>query len=147
MNNIQNNLVVELHIPDFEGARAFYAYFGFHQLIYDPTSGGGSTLGYMVLEREDVVGRTLLNFYGDKKEVSGHAHFENFSPETPRGYAVEITIPVSNVENLWNSVKDKLKPSQISQPLLLKRWNKYDFRVVDPFGFYVRFTEPVDWGQ
>jgi hypothetical protein len=27
------------------------------------------------------------------------------------------------------------------------QWGKQDFRVVDPFGFYVRFTEIVDWGQ
>ena len=48
---------------------------------------------------------------------------------------------------LWEEVKGKLTEKQISQPLTLKRWNKWDFRVVDPFGFYIRFTELVDWGQ
>lgn len=30
LNNIQNNLVLELHIPNFEKARNFYAIFGFN---------------------------------------------------------------------------------------------------------------------
>ncbi len=147
MNNISNNLVLELHIPDFETARNFYGMFGFSQIMYDPTSGGGSDLGYMVLAREDSIGRTLINFYGDKEKVSQHAHFANFPPTTPRGYEITITIPVSDVEGLWKEVENKLKPAQIAQIFTLKRWGKRDFRVIDPFGFYVRFTELVDWGQ
>ncbi len=147
MNNISNNLVLELHVPSFDKARAFYALFDFDQMSYDPTSGGGSDLGYMVLKRDDALGRTLINFYGDKEKVSKHAHFETFPPNTPRGYAVEITIPISNVEKLWDTVKEKIAPSQIAQPLTLKRWGQKDFRVIDPFGFYVRFTEMVNWGQ
>ena len=147
MNKIINNLVLELHIPDFNKAREFYSIFGFERLSYDPASGGGSDLGYMVLSRTDSVGRTLINFYGDKEKVSKHAHFKEFPSNTPRGYGVEITIPVSDVEKLWDSTYKKLDASRISQPLTLKRWDKKDFRVIDPFGFYVRFTEPVDWGQ
>ena len=147
MDKIANNLVLELHIPDFRKAQEFYSIFGFEQLSYDPASGGGSDLGYMVLARPDAFGRTLINFYGDKNTVSKHAHFKDFPANTPRRYGVEITIPVSNVEKLWDSVHKKLDSSCISQPLILKRWDKKDFRVVDPFGFYVRFTELVDWGQ
>lgn len=147
MNKVTNNLVLELHVPDFSKVREFYALFGFSELWYDPTSGGGSDLGYLVLKREDNLGETHLNFYGDKEKVSQHSHFRDFPANTPRGYAVEITIPVSDVESLWNSIKDKLPPNQIAQPLTLKRWNKKDFRVLDPFGFYVRFTELVDWKQ
>jgi uncharacterized glyoxalase superfamily protein PhnB len=144
---IVNNLVLELHVPDFESERKFYKFFGFEELGYDPTSGGRSDLGYMVLAREDSLGRTLINFYGDKEKVSKHARFRDFPHTTPRGYAVEVTIPVSDVDALWSSVKEKLRSEEISQPLELKRWGKKDFRVVDPFGFYVRFTELVDWGQ
>jgi uncharacterized glyoxalase superfamily protein PhnB len=146
-DKIVNNLVLELHVPDFTQAREFYAVFGFKQIMYDPESGGGSDLGYMVLRREDEIGNSSINFYGDKEKVSGHVYFKDFPTNTPRGYEVEITIPVSGVEKLWNSVKDKFKPSQIAQPLTLKRWGKKDFRLIDPFGFYVRFTELVDWGQ
>jgi hypothetical protein len=144
---IHNNLVLELHIPSFQPAREFYGMFGFTDLSYDPTSGGGSDLGYMVPIRRDTIGDTLLNFYGDKDKVSQHARFYDFPADTPRGYAVEITVPVSDVAKLWEQVKDRLKEGTVSQELVTKRWGKQDFRVVDPFGFYVRFTEIVDWGQ
>jgi len=145
--NIANNLVLELHIPNFKIAREFYFKFGFTELLYDATSGGGSDLAYMVLERKDRIGRTLINFFGDKNEVSQHKRFVDFPDNTPRGYAVEITVPVADVEKLWDTILSKIGESSISQPLTLKRWGKRDFRVVDPFGFYIRFTELVDWGQ
>jgi catechol 2,3-dioxygenase-like lactoylglutathione lyase family enzyme len=144
---IRNNLVLELHIPDFQKARDFYKIFGFEELYYDPTSGGGSDLGYMVLIRRDLLGDTSFHFYGDKEKVTEHAGFNQFPANTPRGWAVEITVPVSDVEALWNEVSSKLPEDAISQPLITKRWGKKDFRVFDPFGFYVRFTELVDWGQ
>jgi hypothetical protein len=152
MNNpnpgkVANNLVIELHIPNFQLARNFYNMFGFTEFRYDPVSGGNSDLGYLVLSRNDEIGETHLNFYGDKDKVSQHSYFRDFPTDTPRGYEVEITIPVSDVKKLWEEVKDKLTEKQIAQPLTLKRWNKWDFRVADPFGFYIRFTELVDWGQ
>ncbi|MEN9338527.1 MAG: hypothetical protein RI945_252, partial [Candidatus Parcubacteria bacterium] len=146
-NKIVNNLVLELHIPDFETVREFYSLFGFREMCYDPTSGGGSDLGYMILKRDDSIGNTSINFYGDKDEISQHKYFANFPQNTPRGYEVEIVIPVSDVRGLWEEVKDKIPEKQITQPLIIKRWNKWDFRIVDPFGFYVRFTELVDWTQ
>lgn len=146
-NKVANNLIIELHVPNFQLARDFYEMFGFTESRYDPQSGGNSDLGYLVLKRKDKIGETHLNFYGDKEKVSQHAHFKDFPIDTPRGYGVEITIPVSDVKKLWKEVKEKLRKKQISQPLTLKRWSKWDFRVVDPFGFYVRFTELVDWGQ
>jgi len=145
MSIVPNNLVLELHVPDFAKARAFYSIFGFSDLRYDPQSGGNSDLGYLVIKRKDPLGETRINFYGNKEKVSQHSHFKDFPATTPRGYAVEITIPVSDVDGLWVAIKDKLLPEQIAQPLTLKRWGKKDFRVVDPFGFYVRFTELVDW--
>src|ERR1035437_813876 len=105
MKEIANNLVLELHIPDFQLARNFYSLFGFKEIHYDPTSGGNSDLGYMVLKREDVIGNTSINFYGDKEKVSQHKHFADFPSNTPRGYGVEITIPVSDVKKLWKEVK------------------------------------------
>lgn len=144
---IKNNFLAELHVPDFGPAREFYGIFDFKELSYDPTSGGGSDLGYLVLVRDDPLGRTQLNFYGDKDKVADHAHFKDFPPDTPRGYAVEFTIPVSNVRDLWGKVVGQLVEEAVSQPLKTKRWGKQDFRVVDPYGFYVRFTELVDWGQ
>jgi hypothetical protein len=147
INPIHNNLVLELHVPTFQPVRDFYGLFGFEELSYDPTSGGGSDMGYLVLIRRDKIGDTMINFYGDKDKVSQHAYFVDFPADTPRGYAVEITVPVSDVVGLWEQVSPKLDQKIISQPLVTKRWGKQDFRVADPFGFYVRFTEIVDWGQ
>ncbi len=145
---VRNNLTLELHVPSFGPQRDFYAQFGFEEINYDPISGGGvSDLGYFELKREDSLGRTQINFYGDKDSVAKHARFNEFPADTPRGYAVEVTIPVEDVEDLWERVGSRLPKDQISQPLEIKRWGKRDFRVVDPFGFYIRFTEPVDWMQ
>jgi len=89
----------------------------------------------------------LFKFYGDDGKAPQNSHFIDFPSDTPRGYAVEITVPVADINALWKEVKNKLTEKQIAQPLTLKQWGKSDFRVVDPFGFYVRFTEIVDWGQ
>ena len=104
-------------------------------------------MGYLVLKRKDSLGDTLINLYGDKPEVAKHSHFSQFPETTPRGYEVEITIPVGDVAKLWEEVKERIPKGQISQELIEKRWSKKDFRVIDPFGFYIRFTELVNWGQ
>lgn len=67
---VTNNLIVELHVPSFQSVRDFYALFGFAEFRYDPTSGGGSDMGYLVLARYDEIGETHLNFYGDKDAVT-----------------------------------------------------------------------------
>ena len=144
---MKNNLAIELHVPDFEPVRAFYALFGFTERRYKAHTGGEHDLGHLVLGREDDNGTTLLNFYGGKESISLQSHFRQFDSHTPRGYAVEVSIPVADVAALWDEVKDTLTATQIAQPLQSKRWGKQDFRVIDPFGFYVRFTEPIDWGQ
>src|SRR3989344_446972 len=135
---IRNNLVLELHVSDFNKVRKFYSKFGFIELSYDPTSGGSGDLGYLVLKRKDALGITLINFYGDKPKVSKHSHFKEFPASTPRGYGVEIAVQVEDVDNLWKEIKDKIPRKQISQELTMKRWGQKDFRVVDPFGFYLR---------
>ncbi len=147
INKINNNLVLELHIPDFDKARTFYWLFWFEEISYDPTSGWWSDLWYMILWRKDDLWRTMINFYWDKEKVSKHKRFIDFPENTPRWYGVEITIIVSDIEKLWNHIKEKIEKSIISQELTLKRWWKKDFRVIDPFGFYIRFTENFDWGQ
>ena len=55
MKKISNNLVLELHIPDFEKAKKFYTIFGFKQALC-LTSEGSNRLEYMTLKREDAIG-------------------------------------------------------------------------------------------
>lgn len=141
-----NNLILELHVPSFQPVRDFYAIFGFNEFRCEPTPMDNDVMGYLVLKRKDEIGETVLNFYGDKEKVSQHSYFKDFPSDTPRGYAVEVVIFVSNIEKLWDDVKDKLAKEQIISPLKLRKWNnlnsaKQDFRVVDPFGFYICFSQ------
>lgn len=87
-------------------------------------------------------GDSILNFNEGSEHVYEQSYFKNFPKDTKRGYAVEIIIPVDDIESFFEEVKTKVK---LVQPLTLKRWGKRDFRVEDPFGFYIRFTEHYDW--
>jgi hypothetical protein len=46
------------------------------------------------------------------------------------------------VERFYDRVR---KFAKIVQPLQLKKWGRRDFRIVDPFGFYLRITERYEW--
>jgi len=144
---IRNNLVIELHVPDFEVAKRFYSLLGFKIILEHPVSNGEP--GYLVLKRQDELGDTMINFYGGNEKVYNQSYFKNFPRTTKRGYATEITIPVANVDIFYEQVARKIK-GHIKQELMNKKdkemvWR--DFRVEDPFGFYLRFTELIDWGQ
>lgn len=133
----KNSLVVELHVPDFKIVKEFYSKLGFKVVSEDII---GKNLGYLVLR----LGNTFLNFYGGDKRVYNHEFFRDFPKGTKRGYGVEITVVIDDIKSYYKQVYPKIKKN-IVQKLILKRWGKKDFRIEDPFGFYIRFTEPVDW--
>ena len=134
----QNTTIVELHVPDFEKVKKFYSLLGFKVLWeYEPKGTGG----YMVIKREE----SILSFYCGNEEVYKHPFFKTFEKDTPRGYAVEIGIPVNDIEILYETVKKVIPEHQIVEPLKLQPWGKKDFRITDPFGFYLRFAEPIDY--
>lgn len=141
MKRIQNNLVLELHVPDFSKVKSFYSGLGFKVISEDQID---EEPGYLVMKRKDTVGEIMINFYGGDERVYNHDFFKDVSKNTKRGYGVEITIPVSDIENYYSKVLPCVKENLV-QKLTLKRWGKKDFRIVDPFGFYLRFTELVDW--
>ncbi|MBI5135482.1 hypothetical protein HZA86_04605 [Candidatus Uhrbacteria bacterium] len=122
--------VVELHVPDFESAIVFYGMLGFTVARRDDR--------YLVLERQGYI----LCFNEGSDAVYNQSYFRKFDRQTKRGYAVEIVIPVDDVRALYDAVKDKMN---IITPLEKKHWGLWDFRVEDPFGFYLRITEPPDW--
>ena len=124
------SLGIELHVPAFEPVIKFYSTLGFGIVRRDER--------YLVMQR----GETILCFNEGNDRVYEQSYFKNFSKDTPRGYAVEIIIPVGDVEGFYNIVKDRIT---IVQPLELKHWGQKDFRVVDPFGFYLRITQEFDW--
>jgi hypothetical protein len=147
MNLIRNNLVIELHVPDFTPIKDFYSKLGFQITLEDAIT--ENYPGYLTLLRKDSLGNTMLNFYGGDNRVFEQSHFKKFPPGTSKGYAVEITIPVSNVEKVYEEIKQSI-PDHIVRELTEMKddhvtWK--DFRLTDPFGFYIRITELVNWGQ
>ena len=124
------DVYIELHVPDFQKAIEFYSRLGF-KLLW-------RTEDYLVMKKK----KSVLNFYGGNQKVYSHSYFGRFKKATKWGYGVEIIIPVDRVERFYNSVR---KFAKIVQPLQLKKWGRRDFRVVDPFGFYLRITERYEW--
>jgi len=48
---------------------------------------------------------------------------------------------VNDLEKFYKKVRDF---ANVVEPLILEPWGLKDFRVEDPFGFYIRFTEPYN---
>lgn len=140
--NETNRIFIELHIPDFALAKDFYSKLGF-ELVSDDSIADG--LGYFIMERKGAI----INFYGGSDKVYEQSYFKRFPKDTQRGFEVEITIPMpaDEIDTYFESVKASV-PDSIVQDLMPKKdrtltWR--DFRIVDPFGFYLRFTEPINW--
>lgn len=127
-----NNLIqIELHVPDFEKVKEFYGRLGF-EVVWERKP--EEKKGYLVIKRDN----NILCFWPGNEYVKKQTYFKNFSPDTKRGYGVEITV-MSGIDALY---KDAEKFAKIVDPLQKQPWGLKDFRVEDPFGFYIRFTEP-----
>jgi hypothetical protein len=105
--------------------------------------------GYLTMTRKDDLGNTMLNFYGGDERVYNQSFFKQFPKETKRGYATEVTIPTGNIDGVYDLASAHLKKYIVRELKELEdhghQWK--DFRMIDPFGFYLRFTELIDWGQ
>ncbi|HUW72097.1 MAG TPA: hypothetical protein VMV66_02855 [Candidatus Humimicrobiaceae bacterium] len=147
MEKIKNNLVIELHVPDLEMVKGFYSKLGFEITLDDKLN--EKELGYLTMTRKDPLGNTMLNFYGGDGRVYSQSFFKQFPKDTKRGYATEITITTGDIEKIYKKASRELKDNIARELKELKdhghKWK--DFRMVDPFGFYIRFTELIDWGQ
>jgi len=122
---------VELHVPDFAPVKDFYGRLGFVTVREEPGEDG-----YLVLRR----GLNVIAFWPGSPAVVAHPYFARFGSDAPRGYGVEIVIEVADVAALYESAR---RFAQIVAPLERRPWGARDFRVADPFGFYLRITEPL----
>ena len=129
-----NKIQLELHVPDFEQVLDFYGKLGFKKVWHRSEHNNAD---YLVIEREG----TLLNFWPGNENVYDQAYFKNFPKDTKRGYGVEIVIPVDDVQAFHEEVKDF---ANIVNPLVKRPWGLWDFRIEDPFGYYLRITERHD---
>ena len=58
-------------------------------------------------------------------------------------------MPVEDIESVYKLAMTNLK-DYVVKPLRENKDHNHkwkDFRMEDPFGFYLRFTEILDWGQ
>lgn len=129
-----NYLQIELHVPDFNTALDFYGKLGFKKVWMRQENNVGD---YLVMERQG----TILNFWPGNDAVWDQSYFKNFPKDTKRGYGVEIVIPVDDVKGYYESAKQF---ANISSELKVQPWGVKDFRIEDPFGFYLRITERHD---
>lgn len=127
-----NHLLIELHIPDFKKVKDFYGKLGF-SVVWEREP--EEMKGYLVMKMDE----SILTFWAGNKNVYQHPYFKKFDSKTKRGYGVEIAIMVNDLENYYKKVK---KFTKVVEPLATQPWGLKDFRIEDPFGFYLRFTEP-----
>lgn len=125
---------MELHVPDLELALRFYGRLGFRVVRHEPPRDDD---GYLVLRQGDAI----LCFWGGTAAVRRHEYFQRFTRTAKRGYAVEIVLPVANVSRAYAVAK---RVRCVVADLRLRPWGARDFRIEDPFGFYVRITEKHD---
>jgi hypothetical protein len=131
MNKIlKSTSLIELHVPDFKVVKEFYGKLGF-KVLRDETLGDK----YLVLKLEE----NVLCFWGGDERIFKHGYFRKFPKESKRGYGIEIVIMVKDLEGFYKRVSGDVK---IVAELKLRPWGVKDFRIEDPFGFYLRFSEP-----
>ncbi len=134
MKPFGNASYIELHIPNFDVAKNYYGKLGF-EIVWERKPEGQK--GYLVLKLEN----NIIAFWCGNKEVYNHPFFKKHPKESPRGYGVEIVLMVADIESYYEKVKDF---ANVVEELTAQPWGLKDFRVEDPYGFYLRITEQDD---
>lgn len=134
MKPANNSVQVELHVPDFKLVKEFYGKLGF-EVVWERKP--EAKKGHLVIKRDD----NILSFWPGNEYAEQQSYFKNFPSDTKRGYGVEIVIVVDDIDVLYKSA---LIFCKIVSPLEKKPWGLKDFRIEDPFGFYLCFTEPYN---
>jgi dihydroneopterin aldolase len=122
-------VTVELHVPDFAPVRSFYGKLGFSVVRDEPGPDG-----YLVLRHE----QNAIAFWPGSDAVRSHPFFSRQPTGTARGHGVEIILTTSELDALYERARD-LKA--VVEPLRMRPWGARDFRIADPFGYYLRITE------
>ena len=124
-----NHSFVEFHVPNVKKARDFYLNLGF-KLVWEVES-------YAVLKLD----KSLITVF---QGPSGY--FDSLDQNIPRGFKVEIAINVESqdIKDFYKFCQENIEKfgGKVVEPLVLQDYGKWDFRITDPFGLYLRFTEP-----
>lgn len=125
---------IELHVPDFDRAKRFYGGLGFAVVREEPAE---SADGYLVMAH----GADVLRFWPGTEAVGRHPYFGRYPPTTKRGYGVEIVLTFEDLDATFARAREL---GTIVESMRLRSWGLRDFRMEDPYGFYVRCTERHD---
>jgi len=128
---IARSAPVELHVPDFAPAKRFYGALGFTVAREE----SGNDDGYLVM----VHGADTLRFWPGSAPALRRGHFGGRSG-TP-GHRVEIVLTFDDLDTAFTRATSM---GTTVEPIRMRHWGLRDFRVLDPYGFYVRCTEPHD---
>jgi dihydroneopterin aldolase len=120
---------VELHVPDFAPVRSFYGRLGFTVVRDEPGPDG-----YIVLRHE----QNAIAFWPGSDAVRSHPFFSLHPAGTAAGHGVEIVVTTSELDALYERATDL---EAVVEPMRMRRWGARDFRIADPFGYYLRITE------
>lgn len=131
-----SDIILELHVPDFNIVKDFYGKLGFKKVWEYPPKGQS---GYLVMKRDN----SILAFFCGNDEVYKHSFFKRFSKNTVRGYGVEVCIYISDqdIDLYYKRILLEIGEKHIVMPLEAKPWGSKDFRMIDPFGYYLCVRE------
>jgi len=132
-----SSIILELHVPDFKVAIAFYSKLGFEIAWQRPPKGRS---GYLVMRKGD----SVLAFFCGNEEVYNHPFFKRYPKNTPKGFGVEICLYLSDelIDDYYKHVIKSLGKECVVEELKMKPWRSKDFRIIDPFGYYICVREP-----
>ncbi len=125
---------IELHVSDFTPVREFYTRLGF-ETVWEQAPDGHK--GYLVMKS----GNNLLRFWCGNDDVHDHPYFKTFPAQSPLGKGVEVVLELENLDALYDAFRDS---EYLVEPMRKKPWGLHDFRLKDPFGYYLRITTPHD---
>jgi lactoylglutathione lyase len=134
MNDFATTTSIELHVSDLETVKEFYTKLHFSIIREEPLNNG---LGYLVMGLE----KNVLCFWGGSAAVYDHRYFSQYARNTQRGYGVEVVLQVRDIARYYESILPVISPVQELQE---RPWGATDFRVVDPFGYYLRISSVHD---
>jgi len=131
MKTANNKLFVELHVPNVKQAEKFYQKIGF-TIVRERKMPGKKD--FAVVECQG----NIITLW---PKSSSHAYFGKFPKTTKQGFNMELVFLVDKVEKIYKKIKNK---ANVVEPLKIRPSGLKDFRIEDPFGFYLRFTEPYN---
>ena len=118
-------LTLELAVDGMDTAESFYCdLLGFEVARRD--------VGFLVLSRGEV--ELMLSSWHDETDAVGKTLGDD------RGAGIEIVLVTSNVESLYETLKDG--DARIVMDLQERPWQARDLHVLDPFGYHWRISSP-----